>query len=359
MSRALHGGDIYTAAQKTGRAENTLLDFSANINPLGLSAQVRERIMRSVASVVHYPDPLCRELRQKIAQREGVEAAQVICGNGAADLIFRLIHALKPQRVLMPVPTFLEYEQALREIPGCELVYYDLKAESDFRLDERFSAEISSRFDLIILCNPNNPTGLAVPEKILQEILERCRRWKITLLLDECFNDFMENGERLSLVKSCADFPRLFVLKAFTKFYAMPGIRLGFGICADPALLAAMSEQGQSWSVSVLAQAAGIGALETPPSYTVNTKNLIRTERAYLNAALAELGFKVYPSQANYIFFQAQAHPWLHEGLLRRGIMIRNCAGYPGLCAGYYRIAVRSHRENEVLIQAMREVVLS
>lgn len=359
MDRAVHGGDIYSAAQKTGRAENTLLDFSANINPLGLSAQVRERIVRAVDDVVHYPDPLCRELRAKIAQREGVDAAHVICGNGAADLIFRLVRAVKPKRVLLPVPAFLEYEQALQGSVGCRITRYELKAEKDFVLDEGFIDGISPQLDMVILCNPNNPTGLTISASILEKVLEHCRRWNITLLLDECFNDFLEHGEDLSLVRYCADFPRLFVLKAFTKFYAMPGIRLGFGLCTDEALLERMVDQEQSWSVSGPAQAAGMGALETPPAYMLNTKKLVQTERAYLSGALTELGFKVYPAQANYVFFQAKQYPLLHEELLERGIMIRNCAGYPGLAPGYYRIAVRTREENEVLIRTMREVVLS
>ena len=200
----------------------------------------------------------------------------------------------------------------------------------------------------MFLCNPNNPTGMLIHPAVLKDILDVCRENRIRLFVDECFLDLSDDGQ--SMKGYLAEYPNLFILKAFTKSYGMAGIRLGYCLCSDRELLKAMSRTVQPWNVSGLAQAAGIAALDEG-DFLAKTKALIQTERPWLKEKLEAFGFRVFPSQVNYLLFQGPQT--LHRDLKARGIAIRNCDNYPGLTAGWYRIAVRRHEENEALIAAI------
>lgn len=347
----IHGGDVYSARE---HMQGEILDFSANLNPLGLPEGVRRVLRKSVDESVHYPDPLCRELCAAIAEHEGVSREMVLCGNGAADLIFRLCLALCPRRALIPAPTFAEYEQALRAV-GCEVERHLLREEDEFRLTAGFLERLEPGIDLVFLCNPNNPTGQLTDPGLMEEILLRCERNGILLAADECFVDFLDEPERHTLRAHLRESRRLLILRAFTKIYAMAGLRLGYCLCADRALLECMSACGQPWSVSVPAQLAGVQALREH-DYLKESAALIRRERDYLRRGLCALGCRVMGSQANYIFFRAPV-PGLRERLEQKNILIRSCKNYPGLDERYCRVAVRTRRENSLLLAALREIV--
>lgn len=342
-----HGGDIYTY-------EN-VLDFSANINPLGTPAAVIEAACSGVRASANYPDPLCRELITAIAGQEQVKKEQIICGNGAADLIFALCVALKPKKALLIAPSFYEYEQALRAV-DCEIRYHYLKEEDGFHLREDYLNALTDDIDIAFLCNPNNPTGILTEKPFLLRILERCRENDIFFVADECFNDFLQEPERNTLKDQLEKYDHFLILKAFTKIYAMAGLRLGFALTANEALLTKMNRCSQPWSVSIPAQKAGIAALKEK-EYIRSTLQLIKKERAYLldaMKAMKEAGFKVYDSAANYIFFQGP--PSLYEECLKKQIMIRDCSNYEGLRKGFYRIVVKQHNENRKLIETLKEL---
>lgn len=342
--KAVHGGDIY---RNPG-----CIDFSANLNLLSMPESVREAAVMGVKDSVHYPDVLCSKLARAIAQSEGVPEEWVLCGNGAADLIFMLCLALKPEKALLPAPTFAEYGQALACV-GCEIEYYDLGEENGFQIGEDVLQRLKPDVDLFFLCSPNNPTGMLIDPQLLERIAAQCGKNKIWLVSDECFLDFLEDGDRYSARKYLSDGAEIFILKAFTKLYAMPGLRLGYGICADSSLLGRMRKCSQPWNVSVPAQYAGIAALlET--DYVRRTRELLGREKAYLLRELSGLADAVYGSAANYIFFRAGET--LSEDLKRKGILIRDCSNYRGLKKGYCRIAVRTHEENETLIKAWKEL---
>ena len=229
---------------------------------------------------------------------------------------------------------------------------YTLSEENDFAPDGGILDFLrETRPEVFFLCNPNNPTGRLADGVLLKEILALCEELGTYLFADECFLDLTDGGGSLKpFLTRC---PRLFILKAFTKSYGMAGVRLGYGLCADAALLHGMSETVPPWNVSTLAQAAGVAALgET--EFLEKTRALVRAERAWLAEQLAALGFRVIPSDANYLLFRAA--PGLDAALREQGILIRNCENYAGLCPGWYRIAVRTREENEALIRALREV---
>ena len=349
--KLVHGGNVYDAA---GRLSTEALDFSANINPLGIPQGVLRAMEESLSQACHYPDPLCRALVGAIARWENVPEGWILCGNGAADLLFRLALAQKPKRALLLAPTFAEYAQALTAV-GCQVERFFLSPETGFALTEEFLEALDESLDLVCVCNPNNPTGLAAPKELMERILLRCQQLGIFLLADECFTDFLDAPEEVTLKDSLGNFSNLMILKAFTKLYAIPGIRLGYSISSNEKLLGEMFSCGQPWSVSVPAQAAGIQALKEE-EYRCQTKELIPKERAFLSEQLTDLGFQVYPSQANYLFFHS-SDTLLDEKLKEGKILIRSCQNYPGLEAGYFRIAVKSHEENQRLIEALAALV--
>lgn len=343
----VHGGDWAGFKTEYGAMP---LDFSANISPLGVPEGVRQAIAAAVDELPRYPDPLCRELRAALALHHGVQAEQILCGNGAADLIDRLALARRPERAMVLAPTFAEYAAALTRA-GCRVAEYPLREENDFALTGEILEKITPALDVLILCNPNNPTGVAAPRNLLESIAEKCDETGTLLVLDECFCDFLAEeaeGTMLPFLEK----HRMLILRAFTKFYALAGLRLGYCLCADTALLERMRLAGQPWNVSGLAQAGGVAALREK-AYGEKLKALIAAQRPILAAALADCGFRVLPGRANYLLFYSKDYA-LHEKLRAKGILIRSCANYSGLGPGWYRTAVRGAEENQTLIQAVR-----
>ncbi len=343
MNRYSHGGDIYSR-----RVEH---DFSANINPLGLHESIISAAAEALSRCESYPDPHCRGLTAAISEKESVPAENIVCGNGAADLIYRIVSALKPRTALLCAPTFSEYEKALTE-HGCAVKKHFLKRENGFALTDDILGDITADTDILFLCTPNNPTGITIPRRLMQSISEKCCETGTFLVVDECFLDFAENGAELSAKPLLNE--KAAVLKAFTKMYAMAGMRLGYALFVDEKIAAKVAETGQAWSVSTPAQAAGIAALKLN-GYAEETAKIISGEREFLSAGLRLLGFEVIPSEANFILFRCDAP--LDEMLIRRGIAIRNCGNYDGLGSGWYRTAVRLRGENELLLAAIREVL--
>ena len=341
-----HGGDVW------GR--EVRLDFSANLNPLGMPESVRRAAASAAAQSDRYPDPLCRDLRSGIARRDGVAPEQVLCGSGAADLIFRLGPALRPRRVLVTAPTFSEYRQSM-ELSGCRVEEYVLRADKGFDLTEDYLNRLEDGLDAVFLCTPNNPTGRPISQGMMEQILRRCAAKHIRVVADECFLE-LSDGAGPGLAQRLMEFPNLLLLRAFTKSYAMAGLRLGYCLSADGALLERIARCAQPWSVSAPAQAAGLAALKEL-AWPEQARALIRAERTWMAAELERLPVKVFHSTANYLLFQAAGVADLKDRLLERGILIRSCANYSGLGPDYYRVAVRPHAENEALIAALKEVL--
>ena len=295
-----------------------------------------------------YPDPYCRQLVEAIAEFEAVDKQYILCGSGAAELIYAYCAAVRPKTALELAPTFSEYSLGLQRV-GCRVKHYYLTPDNDFTLDEHFLYHLEDTApEAVFLCNPNNPTGALIDPELLKKILDFCKTAGIRLFIDECFLDLSDDG--VSMKRYLRDDPNLFVLKAFTKSYCMAGSRLGYCLCADAELLTAMAREVQPWNVSSLAQAAGVAALKEEV-FLQKTKELIQKERPWLKARLESFGFRECPSEVNYLLFQGPTD--LHRKLTEKGIAIRNCDNYPGLTAGWYRIAVRRHEENEALIAAV------
>lgn len=346
----VHGGD-WAGFEKTYGYRP--LDFSANISPLGMPEKVQRAIVESLADADRYPDPLCRELTGELAAFEAVAREHILCGNGAADLLFRLALSLRPEKALVPAPSFLEYEAALDTV-RCGVRRYLLAEESGFKLDDGFVEAITEETDVVFLCQPNNPTGVTDGRALLEKVLVRCRQKGAILVIDECFNDFLDQPKAHTMKGFLCENPHLVILKSFTKLYAMAGVRLGYCLCSDEGLLEKMRRAGQPWGVSDMAQKAGVAALQER-EYVQSVRALVRRERRWLMKRLVGLGFSVLPGEANYLLFRSFLA--LECAMREKGILIRNCANYHGLGEGWYRVAVRTHAENLRLAGTLEAVL--
>ena len=329
-------------------------DFSVNLNPLGIPAAVRRYLENeSVADAQRYPDRQCGKLREMLAQTYGLAKEQILCGSGASALLSAAVQAVRPEKALITAPSFSGYAYALRTA-GTRAEYCPLLREEDFAFSERILQAIENRPEIVILCSPNNPVGNLIPQPLLRRIADACEEQGTLLLLDECFLPFVSDEKAATFLSEINARPHLLVLRAFTKEYAMPGLRLGWLAGRDTDLLARIAAQMPEWSVSSIAQEAGIRAL-SEKEYGRRAWPLLDAERSYLREELAGLGCRVYPSDANFLMFSAQ--PGLKEKMLARGILIRSCADFEGLTDGDYRIAVRTHEENEILIRTLMRVI--
>lgn len=336
-----HGGDWADFREKYGKLP---LDFSASTTPLPMPEGMRRAVVRSLDWTDRYPDPLCRELTAALGKKHGLSPDHILCGAGAADLLFRLVWAKRPRRALIVEPTFSGYEEALRTV-DCQIERFFLRETDGFTLTEDLLPRITPGLDLLFLCSPNNPTGRSVPTELLEKIQERCRQCGTLLVLDACFGDFLPGTPQTGPL----------VLRSFTKWYPMAGLRLGYAVCPDAELLKEMRRQGPPWAVSAPAQAAGLSALEET-AYSARLAALIREQRPCLAAGLSELGCRVIPGEANFLLFFCPDTA-LDRKLEKQGILIRNCSNFPGLGPGWYRAAVRTGEENQDLLRAMREVL--
>ena len=342
---AKHGGDVYGN-------RGVVLDFSVNINPLGTPDFIKKAMASSLDDVSRYPDTRCRKLRSAAAAWYRVSEDTLIFGNGAAELLFLAVHALRPKRAIITAPSFLEYETALAafDVPAD---FFPLKKEEGFHLPaDRFVSFLEEKKpEMIFLCNPANPTGVLTERAEMEKILDFCETRGIFAVVDECFLEFLMEPERYSVL-GCVRAGKkwLLVLQAITKTFAVPGIRLGYGFLSDAAVRERMEAARQPWSVSVTAQAAGAAAFGPErEAFLKKTREFLLKERPYFAEELKKRGFFVYDGAADYLFFEdipGRGDGKLYEECLAGGILIRSCANYRGLDGQFYRVSVGSREKN-------------
>lgn len=343
MRRYEHGGDIYTNPE-------IRLDFSVNVNPLGMPEAAKRALFAAAEDFSRYPDPQCRALRRVLANKQGIAPEAILCGNGAADMIFRLCACLKPKKALTLAPTFSEYERPVKLFGG-EMTEYRLKEENGFALTDGILSALMPDVELFFLCNPNNPTGRLAPFELLRRVAKACLKNGTLLMADECFIEFTDGP---SMIAQLGEFPNLLILRAFTKFYALAGLRLGYLLCADTALLSRVAEFGAEWSVSAAAQAAGLGALQED-AWAERTRSLMQEEGAFMREKLAALGLTVFPSDANFLLLKSRMP--LYEPLKTRGILVRDCSNFTGLGETFIRVGLKTREQNAALLCAVKEVL--
>lgn len=338
-----HGGDIYR--------NQIRLDFSVNTNPLGMPDPVKEALHQAVEEAENYPDIRAQALSAAVTEQLQVRKEQLVFGNGASELFHAVLHAIKPSKILIPVPSFLGYEEAAKAI-DCEVIFYEMKKEENFCLSDRILDVLDENISLVFLANPNNPVGNLVEPELIFQIAEKCRQCDITLVLDECFMELTGKEQTYSFLKRLDEFPNVVVIRAFTKLYAIPGVRLGYLVC-EQNLAEKIRLQLPEWNLSVFAQRAGVAAIKEQ-EYIVRAVVCIQTQRQFLLEELRAAGCSVFDSDADYLLFYSEMP--LYELFLQRGILIRDCSNFRGLQRGYFRIAVKSEEQNRMFAEVLREI---
>lgn len=351
-----HGGNVFGIARALGISPGDILDFSASINPLGSAPGVKEAVAAAFDRIVHYPDSDCIELQEALARYHGVASDTICVANGSTELIYLLPRLMAGKRALLIAPAFSEYAKALR-MAGWESESFVLSGDGGFPLSTAaLGMELAKGYDLLFLCNPGNPTGRLYSLAEVAEIIGLCASAGTFLVLDEAFMDFCEEESAKHLLTRGEGGV---VLRSMTKFFAIPGLRLGYAI-ASPQVTARLAALREPWSVNALAQAAGVASL-VATEYISATKEYVARERAALFEGLAGMpGLFPYPSAANYNLVELQnglSARHLREGLLEKRILIRDCANFRGLDKRYFRVAVRTRAENGRLLAALGEIL--
>ena len=354
-TRPWHGGDLTLARQRYGSGPR--LDFSANINPLGPPPAVLRGLPGMLEGIVHYPDPFAGQLKQLLADWLGIGPQNLLLGNGSTELIYLLPRVCRVSRVALPAPSFSEYEYAAR-LASATCLYLELKPPT---YDWNLAAlkKLLPRVEMILLCNPNNPTGTLFRAEELAEILAVLPP-RITLVMDEAFIDFVTEKAELTLVQYAINDPRVLVLGSLTKFFALPGLRLGY-LVGTPRVVGQLAAHLPPWNLNYLAQAAGCLALQDQ-EYVQRSRRYMAAARSRFYQALQTVsGITALPPTANFIFArladQGLSAAQLAERLGRRGFLIRDCANYRGLDEHCFRLAVRREAENTALVEALREIL--
>ena len=357
--KAAHGGNIWSVLEKSALSRSQILDFSADLNPLGPPPGLEEVLRESWADGSLYPEPTYRNLRQALARFDGIDPARILPGNGTADLIHLITRWRKGKRAVVCVPTFTEYERAVLA-DGGEVSHWFLRSEDQF-LPSFAPQPESGGADLLFLCNPNNPTGRLWPRARLLECLERWDRAGATAVVDEAYLGFVEGEATGSAVRWLERFPRLIVLRSMTKLFSVPGLRLGY-LAASPECVAALGRIQPPWPVNGPAVSAGIW-LTQQREYIEESRRAIRAARQTMAAELAKLpGLRPFPTEANFFLCRLISPSWtaarLAAELAERGILIRTGDDFTGLEPGrFFRVAVRRPEENRRLLAALREVM--
>ena len=363
-----HGGNIYKIFREKNIDE--ILDYSSNINPYGLPENLKKEIFKKLFVLERYQDPDYIEIREKIAEKNNLNIENIIVGNGATEIIFLFMKILSPKKVLIVSPTFGEYERAIKASTlandSLEINYFELKEAENFVLNiKNLETELENNYDLLILCNPNNPTGQFLKLKKLEEILKICEQKNTKLFIDEAFVEFVEDWENESIINSKENKENLFVIRAFTKFFAIPGLRLGYGICFNNNLLKKMLEKKEPWSVNNIADLAGKTVLDDE-NYIQKTKEWIKDQKKYMYENLNKIeGLRAYKTEVNFILLKIEDN-LLEKGLdvknlrkkmLEKGILIRDASNFIYLDKHYFRLAIKDKLNNEKVIETLTSIL--
>jgi threonine-phosphate decarboxylase len=355
MTQPTHGGNVYKVAQEQRIPVERIMDFSASINPLGPPAAVLRVIRSALKQIMHYPDPDCRQLRQELAQQRGVDPDMILVGNGSTELIHLLPRALAIKSALIMGPTFEEYARALMDA-GSSVQYVHARREERFRPPlKEVLRELSAkrtRFDAVFLCNPNNPTGQVMNRLAMCELAEVVERQQGWLIVDEAFIDYCQEQ---SVVSTLREHPRMVVLRSLTKFYAMPGLRIGYLLGASK-VVDLLNDRQPPWSVNSLAQEVSCAVLQDDV-YAIKSRAFMKNERSRFVRRLRSLsGLRVYSSAANFVLIELPAAICAGEvadRLASERLLVRNCSTLPGLTTQMIRVAIRTAKENRRLLAAL------
>ena len=352
-----HGSDLEKIEKIYGIKKEDIISFSANVNPLGISTKLKEGIKEHIDCITTYPDREYASLRNCIADYCGCEAESVIVGNGSTELISLFVKIENPKKALILGPTYSEYEREISLVGG-KTIYYPLKEENDFALDTAdFISKLTEDIDMVIICNPNNPTGTAISSSEMRKILDACMACHIFVMVDETYVEFAEDVSKISAVGLTRTYGNIAILRGTSKFFASPGLRLGYAICSNADLISEINKRKDPWTINSIAVVAGT-LMFTDKEYIDKTRKLITSERDRMYKLFEESSrFKPYKPEGNFMLLKI-----LEDGLtsgelfdrcIKKGLMIRDCSTFPYLGENYIRFCFMNPSDNDKLVETL------
>lgn len=357
-----HGSDLEAIEKYYHIKKEDIVSFSANVNPLGISYQLRSTLADNLDAITTYPDREYTALRTCIATYAGTQPENVIVGNGSTELISLFIQTKHPKKALVLGPTYSEYEREIA-LGGGTTLYYPLKEENEFHMDvEDFCKHLSDQLELLVLCNPNNPTSTAITCSQMRRILDACLQYGIFVMVDETYVEFAPEEKEVTSIPLTNYYTNLIILRGTSKFFAAPGLRLGYAVTGNQDLIKAINTRKNPWTINSLAEIAG-RLMFPDEEYIQHTRELISGERDRLFHELSTWdSVTVYEASANFILMKIRkpgvTSQDLFDHCIRKGLMIRDCSTFPFLDDHFVRFCVMLPEQNERLLEAFREVLL-
>ncbi len=352
-----HGSDLEKIEEIYGIKKEEIISFSANVNPLGISPMLRDTLASHLDAITTYPDREYTSLRKCIADYTDTDYENIIMGNGSTELISLFIQIERPQKALIIGPTYSEYEREVA-LGGGTCLYYPLKEEQDFALNEDdFTAHLNESIDLVVICNPNNPTSGAIARRTMRKILDVCKQNDIFVMVDETYVEFADNYEEITSVPLTAYYNNIVILRGTSKFFACPGLRLGYAVTGNRDLIKEINTRKNPWTINSLAAISG-EIMFRDSSYITRTRALISRERNRIyEKLLADGRFKVYPPHANFMLVRllddTLSSGMLFDQMIRQKMMIRDCSTFPFLDNKYIRFCFMMPEMNDALISCL------
>ena len=357
-----HGSDLEAIEKCYHIKKEDIISFSANVNPLGISYQLRSTLADNLDAITTYPDREYTALRTCIATYAGTQPENVIVGNGSTELISLFIQTKHPKKALVLGPTYSEYEREIA-LGGGTTLYYPLKEEHEFHMDvEDFCSHLSDQLELLVLCNPNNPTSTAITCSQMRRILDACLQYGIFVMVDETYVEFAPEEKDVTSIPLTNYYTNLIILRGTSKFFAAPGLRLGYAVTGNQDLIKAINTRKNPWTINSLAEIAG-RLMFPDEKYIRHTRELICGERDRLYNELSTWdSVTVYEASANFILMKIRkpgvTSQDLFDHCIRKGLMIRDCSTFPFLDDHFVRFCVMLPEQNDLLLEAFREVLL-
>lgn len=356
-----HGGDLESIEECYGIPRNKLIDFSSNVNPLGISPKAKKELAQNLDLISTYPDRKYTHLRQKISNYTGADLESILVGNGSTELISLFINLIHPNKSLIVGPTYSEYEREIL-LNGGKANYYPLKEELDFQIDiDNLKKSLLDDIDLLVLCNPNNPTASSILQKDLAIILDYCASKNIYVMIDETYIEFAEAMDKTTAIPLVKSYENLIILRGISKFFSSPGLRFGYGICGNSDLINRINEIKNPWTINILASFGAEVMLEDA-EYIETTKKLIHSERLKIYNSLKNWkNIKVYKPNANFILFKLLKDNidsiMIFEELIHQNMIIRDASSFPFLDSKYMRFCFLLPEQNQKLLDSLKEII--
>lgn len=357
----LHGGDLDEISRIYGIEKESIINFSGNVNPLGLPPSVKSAIADNIDACTNYPDTAYMKLRKAISDYTGADLEFITVGNGSTELISGYIKYVCPKKAVLISPAYSEYLKEIKAVGG-KAHLFELKEEDSFRINtENLISSISKDTDLLVICNPNNPTGSYITEDNLKIILDWCAENAVKVMIDETYVEFSEKDKKVSAIGLVSKYSNLFVVRGTSKFFACPGIRLGYGICSDSKTIEFINSNKDLWSVNVFAEIAG-QAMFTDKGFIDATLKLIKNERERFVYELGNLKeLKLYDTQSNFFLAKITREDidadYIFSKLIKEGILIRNCKDFPFINEKFIRFCILDKKQNIRLIESLKNIL--